>query len=173
VAGATTRRLPHGLSAHTDKQPCTEAKLSTPSTPLSRPAPGRKLPADGPLPRRRPQAHRLGLRGLHGGGAQEKALRDLLLCRAGENWDSGGGALLFLWKTPRSPADHTPHYKQTNENTANLQEVLAGLYDERADVWSCGVVLHALLAARLPFGGRTQGEVMDVIRSPERGVPDL
>lgn len=39
-------------------------------------------------------------------------------------------------------------------------EVIAGCYDERADVWSCGVVLYALLSGRLPFSGKMPGDVI-------------
>ncbi|GBF97248.1 calcium-dependent kinase [Raphidocelis subcapitata] len=52
-------------------------------------------------------------------------------------------------------------------------EVLAGCYDEKADVWSAGVTLYALLAGRLPFQGGSQAEVMQAIRSEETGLPDM
>jgi calcium/calmodulin-dependent protein kinase (CaM kinase) II len=52
-------------------------------------------------------------------------------------------------------------------------EVLAGCYDEKADVWSAGVVLYALLAGRLPWLARTQAEVMELIRSEATGQPDM
>jgi calcium-dependent protein kinase len=46
-------------------------------------------------------------------------------------------------------------------------EVLAGAYDEKCDVWSCGVILHILLTGKAPFNGRNQSEIMKNIRNQQ------
>ena len=49
-------------------------------------------------------------------------------------------------------------------------EVLQKKYNEKCDLWSCGVILYILLSARPPFGGEDDEEVIESVQS---GIYDL
>lgn len=46
-------------------------------------------------------------------------------------------------------------------------EVLSGNYSEKVDIWSAGVLLHALLLGFLPFRGDSLEDVFDAIKNVE------
>lgn len=50
-------------------------------------------------------------------------------------------------------------------------EVLKEDYDEKCDVWSCGVILYIMLCGYPPFNGATDDEIFDKVRIGEFDYP--
>ena len=44
-------------------------------------------------------------------------------------------------------------------------EVLNKSYNEKCDIWSCGVIMYILLSQRPPFGGKDDYEIMETVKT--------
>lgn len=51
-------------------------------------------------------------------------------------------------------------------------EVLTGGYSKKVDIWSAGVVLHALLVGLLPFGGDSVNTVFEAVKNVSLNFQD-
>lgn len=73
-----------------------------------------------------------------------------------------GCAVSFTKDKKMSEADGTAYYI--------APEVLKECYDEKCDVWSCGVILYIMLCGYPPFNGATDDEIFQRVRE---GVYDF
>jgi calcium-dependent protein kinase len=51
-------------------------------------------------------------------------------------------------------------------------EVLNEVYDEKCDVWSCGVILYMLLCGYPPFNGDNEDEILKAVKKGSYDFPE-
>ena len=51
-------------------------------------------------------------------------------------------------------------------------EVLEGKYNEKCDIWSCGVILYILVIGEYPFVGKNKSEILKKIRKGDYSFPN-
>jgi calcium-dependent protein kinase len=74
-----------------------------------------------------------------------------------------GGARYFSKNKKMTKISGTPYYI--------APEVLNEVYDEKCDVWSCGVILYILLCGYPPFNGDTDTEIMKSVKKGQFDYP--
>ena len=70
--------------------------------------------------------------------------------------------------------EYNPHQKlRARLGTAYYiaPEVLIGEYDEKCDVWSCGIILYILLCGYPPFNGDNDSQIFEMIKGGKFSFP--
>lgn len=73
-----------------------------------------------------------------------------------------GTAVMYKSKQKLSEKTGTPYYI--------APEILKKKYDEKCDLWSCGVIMYILLTGEPPFNG---GNDREILKSVELGIYDM
>lgn len=66
------------------------------------------------------------------------------------------------------PNSDTVHYEKAGSPYFAAPEMLAGKgYNEKADVWSCGIIFHFLLFGCFPFDSKSDIDIMHLIQKSD------